>query len=425
MHACWLLLAASGEIPARLVHTREAKFASAQKPAVYVIDLAKAVFPKVLPATPSQPEASESPDGLGPDMNLVLEEVGLVGEHPKFKKALRGAAACGAFSVPVLLTGETGTGKELFAKFIHRMSERNLRPFVIVNCAAIPDTLVESILFGHRKGAFTGAKEDLKGKFAAAHTGTLFLDEVGELPMEAQAKLLRALDTGQIEPLGQDLPVQVDVRVIAATNRNLLEEIKAKRFREDLYYRLKDVVITLPPLRERRSDIPRLAIYLLQSINKHMRRQRQLSPEALAALQSRLWPGNIRDLRALLRGSVVLSAGKEVLGPEDLQFENVEETEPWELPEPSEGFDLQDWISSARKRVIERALEKTGNNASQAAKLLGTSPQAVSNFLKERKEEKDRKPDSNKHDSNKKDKEDENEKDEKYVKTKHAGQGAF
>lgn len=382
MHACWLLLAASGEVPARLVHTREAKFASAQKPAVYIIDLAKTTFPRILPAFASHSEAGELSDTPKADMDMILDEVGLVGEHPKFKKALRRAAACAGFSVPVLLMGETGTGKELFAKFIHRLSDRSLRPFVVVNCAAIPETLVESILFGHRKGAFTGANEDLKGKFSAAHTGTLFLDEVGELPLETQAKLLRALETGEIEPLGQDLPVQVDARVIAATNRNLLEEIKAKRFREDLYYRLKDVVITLPPLRERRSDIPRLAIYLLQSINKHMRRQRQLSPEALVALQSRSWPGNVRDLRAVLRGSVILSAGKEALRPEDLQFEDPEEPEILGLPEPHEGFDLVQWLSNARKHMIECALEKSGNNASQAAKLLGTSPQAVSNFLK-------------------------------------------
>jgi len=317
------------------------------------------------------------------DMSLVREEIGLFGEHPKFQDALRRATACAEFSVPILLTGETGTGKELFAQFIHRMSERSLRPLVIVNCAAIPETLIESTLFGHRRGAFTGANENLKGKFETAHTGTLFLDEVGELPLEAQAKLLRVLEDNQIEPLGKEQPVEVDVRVLAATNRNLREEIRKKRFREDLYYRLNNVVITLPPLRERRSDISRLAIHLLQSINKNMRRQRQLSPEALVALQSKEWPGNIRELKSVLQRSVILSGEKEVLRPEDLQFEGSIENESQEAPpEPHEGFDLTLHLSETRSRYIERAMELAGHNQSKAAKLLGISPQAISNFLK-------------------------------------------
>jgi len=263
------------------------------------------------------------------------------------------------------------------------MSERSLRPLVIVNCAAIPETLIESTLFGHRRGAFTGANENLKGKFETAHTGTLFLDEVGELPLEAQAKLLRVLEDNQIEPLGKEQPVEVNVRVLAATNRNLREEIRKKRFREDLYYRLNNVVITLPPLRERRSDISRLAIHLLQSINKNMRRQRQLSPEALVALQSKEWPGNIRELKSVLQRSVILSGEKEVLRPEDLQFEGSIENESQEAsPEPHEGFDLTQHLSETRSRYIERAMELADHNQSKAAKLLGISPQAISNFLK-------------------------------------------
>jgi DNA-binding NtrC family response regulator len=383
MHACWLLLAASGEIPARLVHTREAKFASVDKPPVYIIDLAGTPFPRVLPASASRSGDPGRASAAKADTTMLLEEIGLLGEHPQFQDALRRATACAEFSVPILLTGETGTGKELFAQFIHRMSERRLRPLVIVNCAAIPETLVESTLFGHRRGAFTGANENLKGKFEVAHTGTLFLDEIGELPLEVQAKLLRVLEDQKIEPLGKEESVQVDVRVLAATNRNLREEIRAKRFREDLYYRLNNVTITLPPLRERRSDIPRLAIHLLQSINKNMRRQRQLSPEALVALQSKEWPGNIRELKSMLQRSVILAGEKEVLRPEDLQFENATEQEPQEaLPEPHEGFDLTQYLSEARSRYIERAMELSDHNQSKAAKLLGLSPQAISNFLK-------------------------------------------
>jgi DNA-binding NtrC family response regulator len=385
MHACWLLLAASGEIPARLVHTREAKFASAEKPPVYIIDLAGTPFPKVLPASASRSGTPGISSASKADMSVVLEDIGLFGEHPKFRDALRRATACAEFSVPILLTGETGTGKELFAQFIHRMSERSLRPLVIVNCAAIPETLIESTLFGHRRGAFTGANENLKGKFETAHRGTLFLDEVGELPLEAQAKLLRALEHNQIEPLGKEQPVEVDVRVLAATNRNLHEEIRTKRFREDLYYRLNNVVITLPPLRERRSDISRLAIHLLQSINKTIRRQRQLSPEALVALQSKQWAGNIRELKSVLQRSVILSGEKEVLRPEDLQFEGPTENESqevWVWPELHEGFDLTQHLSDTRSRYILRAMELAGHNQSKAAKLLGISPQAISNFLK-------------------------------------------
>jgi Nif-specific regulatory protein len=211
----------------------------------------------------------------------------------------------------------------------------------------------------------------------------LFLDEVGELPLGAQAKLLRVLEDNQIEPLGKEQPVQVDVRVLAATNRNLREEIRMKRFREDLYYRLNNVVITLPPLRDRRSDISRLAIHLLQSINKNMRRQRQLSPEALVALQSKQWPGNIRELKSVLQRSVILSGEKHVLRPEDLQFEGSTEKESLEpLPEPHEGFDLTQHLSETRSRYIQRAMELADQNQSKAAKLLGISPQAISNFLK-------------------------------------------
>src|SRR5579859_5171253 len=256
------------------------------------------------------------------------------------------------------------------------MSERNSRPFVIVNCAAIPETLVESTLFGHRKGVFTEAHEDLKGKFETAHNGTLFIDEIGDLPLEAQAKLLRVLEDNLIEPLGKEQPVRVDVRVIAATNRNLREEIKTRRFREDLYYRLNSVGIALQPLRERRSDIPRLSIHLLQSINKNLRRQRQLSPEALVALQSKEWRGNIRELKS------VLQRRKDILRPEDLHFESLDRTSHQIIPEPHPGFDLTAFIAETRNQLIDCAVELSGQNQSRAAKLLGISPQAVSNSVK-------------------------------------------
>src|SRR6478609_1760390 len=221
---------------------------------------------------------------------------------------LRTAQKAAASSIPVLIEGESGVGKELFARAIHGSSERKTRPFVAVNCGAIPDNLVESILFGHEKGAFTGATERHMGKFVEAHGGTLFLDEVSELPLTAQVKLLRALQEGAVEAVGGRKPVKVDVRIVSATNRKLLEQVKQGHFREDLFYRLHVLPLTIPSLRARREDIPHLLRHFLARFVAEENRQiAGVSGEAVAHLATLDWPGNIRQLENAVYRAVVMS----------------------------------------------------------------------------------------------------------------------
>src|ERR1700742_660521 len=221
---------------------------------------------------------------------------------------LRTARKAAASGIPVLIEGESGVGKELFARAIHGSSERKAKPFVAVNCGAIPDNLVESILFGHEKGAFTGATERHTGKFLEAHGGTLFLDEVGELPLAAQVKLLRALQEGTVEAVGGKKPVKVDVRIISATNRKLLDHVKSGQFREDLFYRLHVLPLTIPPLRARREDIPHLLRHFLARFGAEENRSiTGISGEAMAHLCQLDWPGNIRQLENAVYRAVVMS----------------------------------------------------------------------------------------------------------------------
>src|SRR4249920_902400 len=226
---------------------------------------------------------------------------------------MRTAQKAAASSIPVLIEGESGVGKELFARAIHGSGERKSKPFVAVNCGAIPDNLVESILFGHEKGAFTGATERHTGKFVEASGGTLFLDEIGELPPAAQVKLLRAIQEGQVDPVGGKKPIKVDVRIISATNRNLIADVKTGRFREDLFYRLHVFPITVPPLRERPEDIPELVRhFLVRFAAEEGKRIRAVSADALGVLNAHPWPGNVRQLENAIYRAVVLADGDEV-----------------------------------------------------------------------------------------------------------------
>jgi DNA-binding NtrC family response regulator len=232
---------------------------------------------------------------------------------PGMARVVRLGERAAASQIPILVEGESGVGKELVARAIQGSSDRRARPFVTVNCGAIPDNLVESILFGHEKGAFTGAAERHVGKFQEAHGGTLFLDEVGELPLEAQVKLLRALQDGEIDPVGARRPIRVDFRLISATNRSLAELVKAGKFREDLYYRLNALPIRVPPLRERRQDIPELARHFLARFAAEEGRPvRGLDAKALALLSAYDWPGNIRQLENAVFRAVVLCDGREL-----------------------------------------------------------------------------------------------------------------
>jgi DNA-binding NtrC family response regulator len=226
---------------------------------------------------------------------------------------LRTAEKAAASSIAVLIEGESGVGKELIARAIHGSGERRARPFVAVNCGAIPENLVESALFGHEKGAFTGAAERHAGKFVEAAGGTLFLDEIGELPLAAQVKLLRALQEGEIDPVGGKKPVKVDVRILSATNRDLIAEVRAGRFREDLYYRLCVFPISVPPLRERAEDIPHLVRhFLLRFAAEEGKRVRGVSAQALAMLMGFAWPGNVRQLENAIFRAVVLAERDEI-----------------------------------------------------------------------------------------------------------------
>ncbi len=241
----------------------------------------------------------------------------LVSRSPQMQLVMRTAEKAAASSIPVLIEGESGVGKELIARAIHGSSERRTKPFVAVNCGAIPEHLVESILFGHEKGAFTGATERHVGKFAEADGGVLFLDEVGELPLAAQVKLLRAIQENEIEPVGGRKPVKVDVRLISATNRNLMADVKSGRFREDLFYRLHVFPITVPPLRERPEDIADLVRYFLARFcAEEGKRIQFVSNEALALLKNHPWPGNVRQLENMVFRAVVLAEG-DTLGSDE------------------------------------------------------------------------------------------------------------
>jgi DNA-binding NtrC family response regulator len=237
----------------------------------------------------------------------------IVTRSPRVLAVIRTAEKAAASTIPVLIEGESGVGKELIARAIHGQGERRAKPFIAVNCGAIPDNLVESILFGHEKGAFTGATERHTGKFIEASGGTLFLDEVGELPQAAQVKLLRAIQQGEVEPVGARKSVKVDVRLISATNRTLIEDVKAGRFREDLFYRLHVFPITVPPLRERLEDIPDLVRHFLMRIAaEEGKRIRSISGEALALLARHRWPGNVRQLENAVFRAVVLAEGDSI-----------------------------------------------------------------------------------------------------------------
>jgi DNA-binding NtrC family response regulator len=237
----------------------------------------------------------------------------IVTRSDRMYAVLRTAEKAATSTIPVLIEGESGVGKELVARAIHGQGERSAKPFVAVNCGAIPDNLVESILFGHEKGAFTGATERHTGKFVEASGGTLFLDEVGELPVAAQVKLLRALQQGEVEPVGARKAVKVDIRLISATNRNLIADVKNGRFREDLFYRLHVFPIAVPPLREHPEDIPELARHFLARIAaEEGKRIRSVSGEALALLGRHRWPGNVRQLENAVFRAVVLAEGDSV-----------------------------------------------------------------------------------------------------------------
>lgn len=303
-----------------------------------------------------------------------MENLLVKGTHPVMEKILNICERVAGTDSTVLLMGESGTGKELLARFIHAHSKRSSNPFIGVNCGAIPSELLESEMFGHERGAFTGAVGSRMGLFQLANGGTIFLDEVGEMTSALQVKLLRVLQEREIRPVGADRTVKVDVRVIAASNRELAVEVEKGRFREDLFYRLQVIPIVVPPLRERRSDIPLLVQHFLEKHNQ----QRQLQPckisdEAMVHLWEYDWPGNVRELENLIERMVILTEDSTI---------NVENLPPnirsfisdKKIPRPTlteEGIDLNQAVEEFEYRLIDEALRRTKGNKQAAARLLG------------------------------------------------------
>lgn len=297
----------------------------------------------------------------------------LIGRSPNFESLLRSANMIAATDVTVLITGETGTGKEVVANALQKKSTRSNGAFIAINCAALPESIAESELFGHCKGAFTGASSNQTGKLQAAHRGTLFLDEIDSLSLPIQAKLLRFLETGECQPVGQTQIETVDVRVIAATNTNLDNKIATGEFRRDLYFRLNVVPLRIPPLRERSGDAERLIKHFLAYFTEqHGLQAPKFSKAAINSLASYSWPGNVRELRNLCERLCVLLPG-QIIEPANLPYEytttNHKTRDPSSFALPEAGIDME----TLEIDLINQALERTHGNRSKSARLLGMS----------------------------------------------------
>jgi DNA-binding NtrC family response regulator len=331
----------------------------------------------------------------------------LIGESPAIKQIFAVVEKVANTPSTVLITGESGTGKELIARALHENSSRHGGPFIKINCAAIPKTLMESELFGYEKGAFTGAVGAKPGRFELAHGGTLFLDEIGEIPIEMQVKLLRVLQESEFERVGGIKTIKVDVRLVTATNRDLLQEIGAGTFREDLFYRLNVVPIHIPPLRERGEDIPLLVDHFIGKFNERLRKQvTSIAPEAIGRLVAHPWPGNIRELENLMERTVLFCDGPQIrvsdlppeishLAPVSLSHlqpvaapvsaagETTAVTVPAGLPEGSLKEAVRVQTERVERELIQRALDETGGNVTQAARKLKISRKSLQTKMKE------------------------------------------
>jgi two-component system, NtrC family, response regulator PilR len=310
----------------------------------------------------------------------------IIGQSPNMRAIFELIQTIAPQTSRVLITGESGTGKELVARAIHENSMRAQAPFITINCGAFPETLLESELFGYMKGSFTGANENRQGLFQAAHGGTLFMDEIGNMSLTMQVKLYRVLQEGKVRPIGSTEESDVDVRIIAATNKNFEKEIAEGRFREDLYYRLSVIPIQLPPLRERREDIPLLARHFLETFRKAMEKPvERISPEAMSRLESYDWPGNVRELENTMERAIALETTGEVslrVLPDRIAGYSGSAAPDGTTGFPAEGVDFEKEIAEAERRYLRSALERTNGVRTQAADLLKISYRSFRHYAK-------------------------------------------
>ena len=381
MAAIWIILSKT-RFPAKLIQTSREKGVESVN---FFFDLASDFLPEYLQRSGERFQRLTDASQLStPEFDKIIHQSQVVANQISLARRIA------AYEVPILILGETGTGKELFAEAIHAASSRAEQPFVAVNCGAIAPELANSELFGHKKGAFTGATADRKGHFLEASGGTLFLDEVGDLPLDTQVRLLRALQSHEITPMGQSKPLKINTRILAATHRDLAADVVAGRFREDLFHRLAVGILQLPPLRERPGDVELLANHFLASINADAAgspeaQNKTITPAALKLLQSHAWPGNVRELYHTLLRAVIWSAGPDVT-EQDIQAAMLpvaRTAAPNHFQVLSEGFELQEQLDEVARSLINQALQQSGHRKSAAAKLLGFSNhQTLTNWMK-------------------------------------------
>lgn len=381
MAVIWIVLART-RFPARLIQTAPGK---GVQEITFFTNVANAFLPEYLR------RGDERMDKLAAGPKTSAPEFArIVHRSDSVDRQIDLARRIAAYDVPVLILGETGTGKELFAEAIHAASRRAGKPYLAVNCGAIPPELANAELFGHVKGAFTGAARDRKGHFQEAAGGTLFLDEIGDLPLDTQVRLLRALQSKEVTPVGSSKPVTVDVRIVAATHRDLMTDVAAGRFREDLFHRLAVGILNLPPLRERDGDIELLTDYFMDQINAEgvggpEQNSKTISKNAKILLAQQTWPGNVRELYHTLSRAAIWSRGN-VVEADDIRSVLLpspsRRRSPFERP-LAQGVDLESLLDEIKRHYITQALDKARGRKSVAAKLLGlASHQTLSNWMK-------------------------------------------